>query len=77
MGALGENEENPILPPLPEVEIQRPPGPPPDNMDGTVASGITTIAADCTAVPNIHVRLLLNQYQLQHFWRRHESFRSS
>ena len=35
MGAVREEDENPILPPLPEVEIQRPPGPLPDGMDGT------------------------------------------
>ena len=46
MGTLNESEQNPMLPPLPEVEIQRPPGPPPDGMDSTVASGITTMPVD-------------------------------
>ena len=57
LGNLQEtsNLQDPALPPLPEIEVQRPPGPPPENMDATVATGISTIAADRTAVPNPHV----------------------
>ena len=54
-GAIGDSEENLILPPLPDVEVQQAPGPPPNNMDGTVASVITTMAADHTIAPNAHV----------------------
>ena len=46
LGTVNEEEENPVLPPSSEVEIQQPPSPPPDGMDGTVASGITTMAAE-------------------------------
>ena len=46
-----EEEEHTVLPPLPEIQLQRPPGPPPDNMDNTVASGISTMAADRTLLP--------------------------
>ena len=43
--------QNPALSPLPEVEVQRPPGIPPENMDGTVATGVSTMARDRTAFP--------------------------
>ena len=57
-GLAGETEQNPILPPLPEVEVQRPPGPSPDGMDGSVASGMTSLAADWTmAAPHAHTLL--------------------
>ena len=53
--AVGEEDEQTILPPLPEIRVQRPLGPPPDNMDGTIATGMSTIAADRTFNPNIQV----------------------
>ena len=49
-----EEEQQPALPPLPEVQVQRPPGPPPDNTDHTIATGISTMAADGTVAPNNH-----------------------
>ena len=52
VGAFGNDEENTILPPLPEIRVQRPPGPPPDNIDGSVITGASTMAADGTAIPN-------------------------
>ena len=54
VGAHGETQDQPILPPLAEIEVQRPQGLPPDGMDGTVATGISTIAADRTAFPTVH-----------------------
>ena len=53
-----ENDDGTMLPPLPEVRVARPDGPPPD-FDGTVATGVSTLAADRTFVPNSQV--LLNQ----------------
>ena len=46
-----EQDQNTFLPPLPEVQVARPPGPAPDQLDGTVATGISTLAADRTAYP--------------------------
>ena len=53
-----QTPQHPILPPLPEIEVQRPPGPPPDNTDMTIATGISTIAADRTALPNAQALML-------------------
>ena len=50
---------NTILPPLPEVEVARPPDPPPDNFEGTVATGVSTLAADGTMHPPAQV--MMNQ----------------
>ena len=51
-----EQEHLTLLPPLPEIQVARPPGPPPDQLDATVATGISTLAADRTiAHPFGHV----------------------
>ena len=55
MNTTGSEEINDIpLPLLPEIEVQRPPGPPPDRMDDSVATGISTMAADGTIIPTTH-----------------------
>ena len=44
-----------MLTPLLEIQVQRQPGPPLDNiMDGMMATGISTIAVDWITLPNTH-----------------------
>ena len=52
-----DNDEYTLLPPLPEVQVARPPGPPPDNLDGTVATEISTLTADITAYAQLQILL--------------------
>ena len=54
-----ENEAGTALPPLPEVQVARPPGPPPNSLDGPVKTGLSTPAADRTIYTN--VQILMNQ----------------
>ena len=50
-GTDGEEVDPTTLPPVPEVQVTRPPGLPPPDMDGTVATGVSTLAADRTFLP--------------------------
>ena len=50
-GAEGEEEDMTALPSITKVQVNRPPGLPPTDMDGTVATGVSTLAADRTFLP--------------------------